>query len=147
MRIFMVLPLVLLALGFVLGVARLYRALMFFVCWFGLCAILYIGSMMYGIVNFDPATMLMGAMTAVLLALPSVWFATLFSFATSKKMSPAPVEVVYGAYQALDDSQKKKAHRLAKICLGLATKHGSTYLRGKGYNASADALGDVSKLI
>lgn len=147
MRILLVLPLVLLALGFLLGMARLYRTLVFFVCWMVLCSTLYIGSMMYGIVHFDPATALMGAIMAVLLALPSVWFATLFSFATSKQLDPAPIQQAYGVYQTLDDSQKEKVHRLARVGFALAAKHGSTYLRNKGYNASADALGDAAKLV
>ncbi|HUD02939.1 MAG TPA: hypothetical protein VMR46_02890 [Candidatus Paceibacterota bacterium] len=147
MRIFMVLPLVLLALGFLLGVARLYSALVFFACWMVLVSALVVVSMIYGLAHFDLVTAMVGMVMAGLLALPSMWFAVLFSFATSKRISPAPVKVVYEAYQALDDSQKEKVHRLAKIGLAFAARHGSTYLRNKGHNVSADMLGDASKLI
>ena len=147
MGIFMVLPLVLLALGFLLGVAGLYRALIFFTCWMVLCSMLYISCMVYGIAYLDPAVMLVGVVLAVLLALPSIWFAMLFSFATSEPLNPAPIKQAYSAYQELDDSQKENVHRLAKIGLAFAAKHGSNYLRGKGHTFTADVLGDAAKLI
>lgn len=147
MKVLVMLPLLLLTLGFLLGIARLYRTLIFFISWVVLCSVLYIGALMYGFVHADPATALMGAMAAALLTLPSIWFATLFSFATSSQVSPTPAQQVYGAYQALDNSQKKRVWGIARISLGLAAKHGATYLRKKGYRASADALGEAAKFM
>jgi len=148
MRIlFVYLPLVLLALGFLLGIARLYRTLIFFLCWVTMCAAFYISSLVYGASHLNPSAMLVGIMLAALLALPSIWFATLFSFATSSPITPAPIMRVSDAYQGLDAAQKAQAHKLARKGAVLGAKHLAVFLRNKGYAASADALNDVSKLI
>lgn len=141
------LPLVLLALGFLLGIARLYRTLIFFVCWVTLCAGLYISSILYGFAQAEPKVILMGGAIAVLLVLPSIWFAMLFSFVSSPKTNPTPIKQAYDIYQTLDDSQKEKVQQVAKAGLGIFAKHASTYLRNKGYPASADALGETARRI
>jgi len=53
----------------------------------------------------------------------------------------------YSAYQVLDDTQKQQVQQWAKVGLSLAARHGSTYLRNKGHQASADALGEAGKFI
>lgn len=144
----LILPLSLLAILFLLGYAQLYRALNFFIYWVVLCSVLCIGFLTFGF--FEHFSFEMGlalALIAGFLLLLSVWFATIFSAATSPKVSPPPIEKVYDEYQKLDDSQKEKLQLLTKAGLRLATKHGSIYLRKKGHLISAEAIDEVNKNI
>lgn len=143
MKVLVLLPLILLAAGFLLGIAQLNRTLIFLVSWLTLCAAFYISSLMYGILYAEPIGWV-GALTAVLLALPSMWFATLFGFATSQPSDP-PIQRIYTAYRGLSKAQKRRVQGLAKTGLGVAARHGSTYLRNRGHTASADALDEMGR--
>jgi hypothetical protein len=67
----------------------------------------------------------------VSLVAPSVWLATLFSFATNKRVSPAPAERAYSAYQTLDDEQKRQVRKAAWFVITLAAKHSLGFLRNR----------------
>lgn len=143
MRIVLVyLPLVVLTIGFLLGLARLWTAVVFLVAWLVLCELLVVASLV-GWINVPPP---MGLMVGLLLALPSLWMATACSFATSAHKTP-PVAIAADAYDRLNPAQKAQLREAGRVTAKFAAKHLSKHLRDKGYGRSADALQQAGRLI
>ena len=143
--VLILIPVLVLVVAWLFGAARLKRAFVFFSVWAMLCATLYVvstlglllGAFQHPAPNFTPLLLMIGA---VVLMLPSFWFATLFSVATSAQIRPAPVEHIAEAYKGLDENHKKLINKAVHKAAPLVMKNLGNYLKKKGWNASGNLL-------
>ena len=143
LNFFITLPLIVLALGFLVGRARLKTAGAFMVVWALLGELSICIGFFVTVAIDNPFPLFVGIWGAVVLALPSIWFAVLWSLATSKKVTPTPAKVAIDAYGALSETHKA---RLSKALRASATV-GARHLRQRGYGLAGDILGVCAEIL
>lgn len=144
--IFVYLPIIILVVGWLLGRCRITRAL---ACLAIIMAVSEV-SLVVSILTHDPTWLLFG----LLLMLLGIVLSVAFSFATSTQMTPAPIEHMVDAsarmtkvYQGLSPETKQKVNAFARGGTKILLQGFAKHLKGKGYNAGADALRHTAKLI
>jgi len=142
-------PIAVVALLFLLGFLRLRRTIAFALCYVLLCAAIAFGGLLWSAGNIREGA-ISGLVIAICAigALPlSFLFALLFGVATSKPVSPAPVEEVARVYSSLDDHQKEAFWKAAKFGAKFAAPTVAAFLTTKGLTGTAHLIRKGSKML
>lgn len=149
-QLFILLPVIILATGWLLGRMRLYRAMIGFGLWILFSMIVGAYLTIIGAADSNPMLFFTGGLVAVLLGLFAPWVAIIVSL-TSKRITPAPAQVIASgvvtAYQNLDDTQKSKLHATALKGAPIIARGFAAYLEKKGWAATAGAIRETSQLL
>lgn len=144
--IFVFFPLVLLAIAFIFGYARLGRAAVFFLSWVTMCSMLYVHAFVSGIGTSDPRFLLLAGL-ALLLTIPSILFAALVGVSNKKQPGQSPADIGVELYQGLSDDEKKKVQDVARKGGAIAARNLGAYLEKKGYVSTGNSLREISHLL
>ena len=152
-KLILILPVVILVIGWLIGRARISRAIVFLAFWLIGCEALggvslaHIGDLRWFAV----------LMSAIVLALIGPLVAVWFSLITSP-VAPAPISLVakagakvagqaHQAYQNLDPHQKEVLNRVARKGFAIMVKHSVSMLHKNGYRATASFVREASQFL